>query len=448
MNRATHPVDEVLEPRTMAAVGLQHVLVMYAGAIAVPLIVGGALHLPKDQLAFLIDADLFAAGIATLLQSVGVRGVGIRLPVVMGVSFASVGPMLGMIGAHVGLPAIYGAIIVSGACAVAVAPAFGALLRFFPPLVTGTIITTIGLTLLQVGAGWAAGGFGSPSFGAPANVALAAFVLAVILAINRLASGFVANIAVLLGLVAGFAVAFPLGYVDLSAVGGAPWVALVVPFRFGMPEFDPSTIVTFCIVMAVVLVESTGVFLALGETCERPVTPAALTRGLRADGLGAAIGGVFNTFPYTTFSQNAGLVGITGVRSRWVVAVAGGILIVLGLVPKLGTVVASIPQAVLGGAGIAMFGTVAAVGIKILQRVDFSGRSNLLIAGVSIGVGLIPVVTPAFFDHWPSWTNAFTHSGITLAALAAVVLNAAFNGRAAVASVEPGLPPSEAAASA
>ena len=289
---------------------------MYAGAIAVPLIVGGALHLPKDRLAFLIDADLFAAGIATLLQSVRLRGVGIRLPVVMGVSFASVGPMLGMIGAHVGLPAIYGAIIVSGACAVAVAPAFGALLRFFPPLVTGTIITTIGLTLLQVGAGWAAGGFGSPSFGAPANVALAAFVLAVILAINRLASGFIANIAVLLGLVAGFAVAFPLGYVDLSAVGGAPWVALVVPFRFGMPEFDPSTIVTFCIVMAVVLVESTGVFLALGETCERPVTPAALTRGLRADGLGAAIGGVFDTFPYSDARRMPGSSASTGVRSR------------------------------------------------------------------------------------------------------------------------------------
>ena len=447
MNGPTHPVDEILEPRTMVAVGLQHVLVMYAGAIAVPLIVGGALHLPKDQLAFLIDSDLFAAGIATLLQCVGLLGIGIRLPVVMGVSFVSVGPMLGMIGAHVGLPAMYGAIIVSGACAFAIAPAFGTLLRFFPPLVTGTIITTIGLTLLQVGITWAAGGFGSPSFGAPVNFALAVFVLGVILAINRFASGFVANIAVLLGLIAGFVVAIPLGFVDLSGVGGAPWVAIVAPFRFGMPTLDVTTIVTFCIVMAVVLVESTGVFLALGETCERPVTPPALTRGLRADGLGAIIGGVFNTFPYTTFSQNAGLVSITGVRSRWVVAVAGVILIVLGLAPKLGAVVASIPQAVLGGAGIAMFGTVAAAGIKILQRVDFSGRSNLLIVGVSIGFGMIPVVTPAFFDHWPAWTGAFTHSGITLAAIAAVVLNAAFNGRAGVATVEPSLAASDVAAS-
>ena len=192
-------VDEVLPARTMAAVGFQHVLVMYAGAIAVPLIVGGALHLPKDSLAFLIDADLFAAGLVTLLQCVGLPGVGIRLPVVMGVSFASVGPMLAMVAAHVGLPAMYGAIIAGGLFAAAIAPAFGRLLRFFPPLVTGTIITTIGLTLLQVGIGWAGGGFGAPNFGAPIDLALAAFVLVAILAINRFGSGFIANIAVLLG---------------------------------------------------------------------------------------------------------------------------------------------------------------------------------------------------------------------------------------------------------
>jgi NCS2 family nucleobase:cation symporter-2 len=437
MTPDANAVDEVLPARTLFAAGLQHVLVMYAGAIAVPLIVGGAIGLPKDQLAFLIDADLFAAGIATLLQCVGFRGVGIRLPVMMGVSFASVGPMLAMVASHTGLPAMYGAIIVSGAAAVAVAPAFGTLLRFFPPIVTGTIITTIGLTLLQVGIAWAGGGFGSPTFGAPVDLGLAAIVLLAILAINRYASGFLANIAVLLGLVIGFVVAIPLGFVNFAGLGDAPWVAFVEPFRFGLPVFDLNAIVSFCIVMIVVLVESTGVFLALGETCGRPVTPATLTAGLRADGLGALIGGIFNTFPYTTFSQNAGLVGITGVRSRWVVAAAGGILIVLGLVPKLATIVASIPPAVLGGAGIAMFGTVAAAGIKILQRVDFGGRSNLLIVAVSIGVGMIPVVTPTFFDHWPGWTGPLTHSGITLTAIVAVALNAAFNG--AVRGAEPEL---------
>jgi len=425
----SNDVDAVLPAQTMAAVGFQHVLVMYAGAIAVPLIVGGAIHLPKDQLAFLIDADLFAAGLATLLQCIGLPFVGVRLPVMMGVSFASVGPMLAMVASHTGLPAMYGAIIVSGAFAVAIAPVFGSLLRFFPPLVTGTIITTIGLTLLQVGIGWAGGGFGNPAFGAPVQLGLAFLVLLAILLINRFASGFVANIAVLLGLIIGFAVAVPLGFVSFAGLGDAPWVAFVTPFRFGLPVFDLNSIVSFCIVIVVVLVESTGVFLALGETCGRPVTPATLTNGLRADGLGAVLGGIFNTFPYTTFSQNAGLVSITGVRSRWVVAVSGGMLIVLGLVPKLATVVASIPPAVLGGAGIAMFGTVAAAGIKILQRVDFSGRSNLLIVAVSIGVGMIPVVTPNFFDHWPGWTGPLTHSGITLAAIAAVSLNAAFNGR-------------------
>ena len=215
---------------------------------------------------------------------------------------------------------------------------------------------------------------------------------------------------------------------NFAGLDQAAWVGFVAPFRFGMPTFDPNAIVSFCIVMIIVLVESTGTFLVVGESCGRPVTPAALTRGLRADGLGAAIGGIFNTFPYTTFAQNAGLVSITGVRSRWVVAVSGVMLVVLGLVPKLATIVASIPLPVLGGAGIAMFGAVAAAGIRILQRVDFTGRSNLLIVGVSLGAGMIPVVTPSFFDRWPGWTGPVTHSGITLAALVVVLLNAAFNG--------------------
>ena len=428
METTASPIDEVLPAQTLVVVGLQHVLVMYAGAIAVPLIVGGALHLPKDQLAFLINADLFAAGIATLLQSAGFWVFGIRLPIVMGVTFAAVGPMMAMIAAHVGLPQMYGAIIASGVFALLIAPIFGKLLRFFPAIVTGTIITTIGLTLLGVGVDWAGGGFGAKDFGAPINLGLAAIVLVAILAINRFATGFPANIAVLCGLIIGFIIAWPLGFVSFAGLSDASWFSLVYPFRFGLPVFDLNSIVSFCIVMIVVLVESTGVFLALGETCGRPVTPSDLTRGLRADGLGAIIGGLFNTFPYTTFSQNAGLVGITGVRSRWVVASAGVILIVLGLFPKLATIVASMPQAVLGGAGIVMFGTVAAAGIKILQRVDFDGRSNMLIVAVSIGVGMIPVVAPNFFDLWPGWAGPFTHSGITLAAVSAVALNAAFNG--------------------
>jgi xanthine permease len=436
METRPNPIDEVPPARTLIAVGLQHVLVMYAGAIAVPLIVGGALKLPKEQLAFLIDADLFAAGIATLLQSAGVWKIGIRLPVVMGVTFAAVGPMLAMVAAHVGLPEMYGSIIAAGAFGFVIAPVFGRLLRFFPPLVTGSIIATIGLTLLQVGIDWAGGGFGAKDFGAPVNLGLAGIVLAAILILTRWATGFVANIAVLLGLIIGFIAAIPLGLVSFAGLDTAPWIGAVLPFRFGLPVFELNSVVSFCIVMIVVLVESTGVFLALGETCGRPVTPETLVRGLRADGLGAMIGGIFNTFPYTTFSQNAGLVTMTGVRSRWVVATSGLILIVLGLVPKLATIVASMPQAVLGGAGIAMFGMVTAAGIKILQRVNFEGRSNLLIVAISIGIGMTPVVAPNLFDLWPGWTGPLTHSGITLCAVCAVALNALFNGATDTPAVE------------
>jgi len=425
--RDVHPVDEVLPYGQMAAVGLQHVLVMYAGAIAVPLIVGGALRLPKDQIAFLINADLFACGIATLIQCIGFWHIGIRLPVVMGVTFAAVGPMVAMAASGVSITGIFGAVIAAGVFTLAVAPLASRLVRYFPPLVTGTIITVIGVTLLRIGINWAGGGVGAKNFGDPTNLAIVALVLATILAINKLFAGFVANIAVLLGLVVGFAVALAVGIVDFAGVVDADWVALVYPFRFGAPTFELGAIVSLCIVMIVVMVESTGMFLALGEICGRKVGQPDIARGLAADGLGTIIGGVFNTFPYTSFSQNVGLVGVTGVRSRWVVAVAGGILIALGLLPKLGTIVASIPQPVLGGAGLVMFGMVAATGIRILARVDYGPRHNLLIIAISIAVGMIPLVAPTFFAQVPKSLGPLVNSGITLAAISAVALNALFN---------------------
>src|SRR6266480_1764568 len=378
-----HPVDLVLPAGPMLAVGLQHVLVMYAGAIAVPLIIGGALKLPKDQVAFLINADLFACGIATLIQCLGVWKFGIRLPVVMGVTFAAVGPMAAMATSGVGITGIFGAVIGAGVFTVLVAPWFGKMVRFFPPIVTGTIIAVIGITLLRVGVTWAGGGVGNKNFGAPEYLGIAAVVLAVILLLNRFARGFVANIAVLIG------VAITAGMVTFAGVTESDWFAFVYPFRFGTPTFDISAVVSLCIVMIVVMVESTGMFLALGEICDKKIGPAELGRGLATDGLGTIIGGVFNTFPYTSFSQNVGLVGMTGVKSRYVVAVSGAILIAFGLFPKMGAVVASIPQPVLGGAGLCMFGMVAATGIKILARVDYGPRHNLLIVAVSIALGMI-----------------------------------------------------------
>jgi NCS2 family nucleobase:cation symporter-2 len=254
-------------------------------------------------------------------------------------------------------------------------------------------------------------------------------VLVLILLVNKFGKGFLANISVLLGIVFGFIVAAALGRVSMEGVASAPWLGIVMPFHFGLPHFHALSIATMVIVMFVTFIESTGMFLAVGDMVERPVDQRTLVRGLRVDGLGTMLGGIFNSFPHTSFSQNVGLVGVTGVRSRFVCAVGGLMLVALGLFPKMAQVVASVPQFVLGGAGIVMFGMVAASGIKTLAQVDFKrNQHNLFIVAVSIGLGMIPVVSPAFFKQLPAALSPLLHSGILLAATSAVVLNACFNG--------------------
>ncbi len=329
------PVDERLPLGRLIALGLQHVLVMYAGAVAVPLILGGALKLPKDQVALLINADLFACGIATLVQAFGVGPFGIRLPVMMGVTFAAVSPMLALAGnPELGLLGIYGAVIVAGIFGMIIAPLVSRLLPFFPAVVTGSIITTIGITLMRIGINWAGGGFGAKDFGAPAYLGIAALVLIIILLLLRFGAGFVQNIAVLIGIVVGYVLTVALGWADFAGLGNQPWVDIIYPFQFGVPKFDVVACISMCLVMIVVMIESTGMFLAIGDMVGRPVQGADLARGLRADGLGTLIGGIFNTFPYTSFSQNVGLVGVTGIKSRYVCVAGGIIMVILGLVRR------------------------------------------------------------------------------------------------------------------
>jgi len=453
-------VDEKLPAPRLFTLGLQHVLVMYAGAVAVPLIIGRALKLSPEQVSALINADLFACGVATLIQSLGLPGVGIRLPVMMGVTFAAVGPMLSMANnPELGLLGIYGAVIIAGIFGIVVAPFVSRLLRFFPPVVTGTIILVIGISLMRVGINWAGGGlptlkamaervvndapikelgdFANPAYGQIGGLALALFVLIVIMALTRWGKGFVRNVAVLIGIIVGGAVAAAFGLMHFEKVAAAPWFDVVVPFAFGMPQFDMVAALTMCLVMIVVMIESTGMFLALGEITGKPVDRAALTKGLRADGLGTLIGGIFNTFPYTSFSQNVGLVGVTGVRSRYVTVAAGLIMLALGLVPKLASLVEAVPVVVLGGAGIVMFGMVAATGVRILTQVDFKSKPhNQFIVAVSVGFGMIPLVAPNFFKQLPHGLHPLLESGILLAALMALVLNLFFNGFGSAASAE------------
>jgi NCS2 family nucleobase:cation symporter-2 len=269
----------------------------------------------------------------------------------------------------------------------------------------------------------------NPAYAAPDNLAIALFVLVAILLFTKYGRGFLANIAVLLGIVLGSIVAWILGKMSFAKIAEAKLFDWVYPFQFGMPAFDFWAIVTMTLVMIVVMIESTGMFLALSDITGKPVTQESLTRGLRTDGLGTLIGGIFNTFPYTSFSQNVGLVGVTGVKSRWVCVAGGIIFIVMGLIPALAAVVEAVPQFVLGGAGLVMFGMVAATGIRILADVDYkSNRHNLFIVAISIGFGMIPLVAPNFFQHMPKALSPLLHSGILLAGIVAVLLNLYFNG--------------------
>ena len=466
-----HPVDEKIPAPRLATLGIQHVLVMYAGAVAVPLIVGRALKLTPEQVALLISADLFCCGLVTLIQSFGVtQWFGIKLPVMMGVTFAAVGPMVAFANAMPGVDgarAIFGAIIGAGIVSIIIAPVVSKLLRFFPPVVTGSIIAIIGISLMRVGVGWALGGpatlaqrtdvpkllemvdkarataaaasapiqlgpipmVNNPSYGALENMAIAAAVLVLILLLVKYTKGFIANISVLLGIVGGCVLAGALGKMNFDKVAMAHWFDVVTPFSFGMPTFDIVMILTMTLVMIVVMIESTGMFLALSDITGKKIGQAELAAGLRTDGLGTLIGGIFNTFPYTSFSQNVGLVSVTGVRSRFVCVAAGIIMVVLGLLPKMAAFVEAIPQFVLGGAGLVMFGMVAATGIRILAGVDYKGnRNNLYIVAVSIGFGLIPLVAPRWMQHMMSSLHPLLDSGILLTSVAALVLNLFFNG--------------------
>jgi len=425
------------DPRRLTGAALlllavQHVLVMYAGAIAPPLIVGAALKLPKDELASLISADLFAGGLATLVQTVGFKGVGIRLPIMMGVAFSAIGPMIA-IGSNpsLGLPGIYGATIVAGLFGVAAAPIASRLLPLFPPIVTGSEILAVGLSLMGVAAGWAGGGADNPAFGSPVYLAIAGMVLLIILVIARLARGFLANVAVLAGLAAGLVLSAAFGQLSLAGLAQAKWVGVVRPFHLGLPRFDLGASAAMCVIMLVTFIESTGMFMAIGEITGDDIAQKDLVRGFRADGIGNVLGGVFNAFPYTSFAQNVGLVALTGIRSRWVCALAGVLLILLGLLPKLSFIVASIPPCVLGGAGLVMFGMVVANGIRTLSKVDLHDNRNLYVVAVSVGIGMIPVVSGALFSKLPAALTPLLSSSILLTAFTAVVLNLVFNGHAA-----------------
>lgn len=404
------------------SLGFQHVLAMYAGAVVVPLLVGSALGLTAAQLTYLIAIDIMMCGVATILQVWKKKFSGIGLPVVLGCTFTAVGPMIA-IGNTYGIPAIYGAIITAGLFVILIGSFFSRLVKLFPPVVTGAVVLIIGITLVPVAMNDIAGGQGSADYGSMTNLALGFGTLAVILILFRFGKGFLKSIAILSGIIIGTAAASFMGMVDFSAVGDASWLHLPQVFYFGTPEFHLVPILTMMLVVTVGLIEATGVYFALGDITEKKVEADDLKRGYRAEGIAIILGGLVNAFPYTTYSQNVGLVQLSGVKSNQIIYIAGGMLILLGLVPKIGAITIAIPTPVLGGAMLAMFGMVIAYGIKMLSRVDFSDQRNLMIVAVSVGMGLGVTVVPEMFAIVPENLKVITESGIVMGSTTAIVLN-------------------------
>lgn len=426
-SKPIHPVDEVLPIRQLFTFGLQHVLVMYAGAVAVPLILGSALGLTPAQVVTLINANLLTSGIATLIQTLGFWKFGARLPMIQGCSFIALAPMI-MIGKEFGLGEVFGAVIAAGAITIALAPVFSRLLRFFPPVVIGSLITIIGISLMPAAAIWLGGGNpGADDFGKPANLLLGLATVAITLVIYARFSGFIGNLSVLIGLFAGSVLAAAFGMTNFSRVGQAAWFELSPPMAFGVPQFSLMPILVMTLAMLVIMAETTGNCLAIGKLTGKRTTQQTLGNAFRADGLSTLLGGLFNSFPYNAFTQNTGLIALSQVKSRFVVAAAGAIMVLMGLFPKLGALISAVPTPVLGGCAIVMFGMTTVAGIQELSRVRFEGTRNGIIVAVSVSVGVLPMSFPALFEHAGGALKLVLESGIFLGAITAILLNVLLN---------------------
>ena len=427
-----HPVDIVPPAPKLAALGLQHVLAFYAGAVIVPLLIASSLNLDAETTIHLINADLLTCGIATIIQSVGIgKHIGVRLPIVQGVTTTAVSPIIAIgLGATDGeggvasLPTIYGAIIVAGLFTFFAAPVFGKVLRFFPPVVTGSVLLVMGTSLLAV----SANDFVNYAEGVPAtrDLLYGFGTLAVIILVQRFSSGFVGTLAVLIGLVLGTGVALALGDASFSEVSSSPALGITTPFYFGMPQFDLVAIFSLIIVMIITMVETTGDVFATGEIVKKRIRRDDVVRAIRADGVSTLVGGVMNSFPYTCFAQNVGLVRLTNVKSRWVAVAAAGFMIVLGLLPKAGAVVAAIPSPVLGGASLALFANVAWVGLQTIAKSDLSDGRNSVIVTSALGLAMLVTFKPEVATAFPEWAQTFVSSGMSIGAITAILLNLLF----------------------
>ena len=426
---STNSPDKKLPLNKSIPLGIQHVLAMFAGNITVPIIVAGVFGQTPEQKIFLIQMALFVAGVATIIQTVGYKEIGARLPIVQGTSFAFIPIMLPFKAA--GLGAVFTAAFIGGIFQIFIGKVLKPIRHLFPPLVTGIVVLMIGFSLLKVGFMYAGGGGwlmnNKPEIFANANhLTVAASVFIVAIFFNLRGKGMASAGSILIGIVAGFIVAAALGMVNYGKIASASWFALPMPLQYGI-DFVPGAIILMLFMSVVTTIETIGDISAttMGGA-KREATDKEISGGIMADGVGTAFGAIFNAMPNTSYSQNAGLVAFTGVVSRHVGTIAGIVLVLMGLFPKLGGIIAAMPESVIGGAAIIMFGMIVAAGIKLISRAEMDQR-NLLILALSLSFGIGMSLLPDFVKNIPDFgisLKLLLTTGLIPAGLLAFALNA------------------------
>ncbi|MBN6710021.1 purine permease [Haemophilus haemoglobinophilus] len=400
----------------------QHLLAALGGIIAVPLVLGNVLQLSTQDTIILVNAALLVSGVVTIIQCRGLGPIGLRLPSVMGTSFTFVAAALAIGFSDAGVAGILGASLV-GSLVMIIGSFFMPYIRkLFPPVVTGTVVMMIGLSLIPVAVDWFAGGQrGDANYATPENLLMASFVLVIVVVLVQWGKGIFSAAAIVIGMLTGYVVALALGWVSFEGVKSAQIFAVPQPLHFGL-EFPISGIIGMSIAYLVTIVESSGNFLALGNATKTEITGKHLRGGVLCDGLGSALAAIMSTTPFSSFSQNIGVISLTGVASRYVVALTGALLVLAGLFPVFGALIVSIPLPVLGGAGLMMFAMIIAAGIQMLDNIERSKRNGLIIA-ISIGCGLAVTTRPELLDKLPSFVKEIFGSGITVGSLFALILN-------------------------
>lgn len=419
-DKMLYGIEDVPPMGVSILLALQHILAAFAGIIAVPLVVCSALNFGVVETSIMVSATIFASGITTFIQSKGVGPVGARVSGMMGTDFTFVNPTIS-VGSQFGIAGIVAATVTGSAVEIVLSRFIKPLMRFFPPLITGTVVSLIGITLLPVSMDWAAGGSGAEDYGSLRNIVIAFTIMILTLLLNHFGKGILRSASVFIGMVVGYIICIPLGMVDLQSVADAQWFAIPNLFKYGF-HFDLASTLAFVPAYLVSTIGTVGIMIAIGESSKAKLSSDRVAGGVLCDGVGSAIAGAFGAGPNTAFSQNVGLIALTKVASRRVMMIAGIMLAAFGVFPKFSALISVMPSPVLGGAGVIMFGLVAAQGIKTLASIHLGNR-ELLIVSVSLALGIGVTVRPEILHALPNALQMILSSGISTGTLSALILN-------------------------